>query len=160
MAKARWSRFPIWVVPRKILRKNSKTKLATPGRIAPASSPLKESTPWLRWMTMTVTMLLKPLKRLKLWRQILVHVEHQFFHLLQLAKLDEDLPDVAKSELKKETQDLIRFIFDHDMFREAMSSLQIGKCILWMLMDINVKFMLSTLVSYFIQSRRKENATR
>ena len=36
---------------------------------------------------------------------------------------------VGSSKLDKHTQDLVRLIFDHDMFKEAMATMEIGEFI-------------------------------
>ena len=52
--------------------------------------------------------------------------------MLQVAKLDEidGVKKVVKPcTLDKETQALIKLIFDQDMFKEAMATMEIGKCL-------------------------------
>lgn len=49
--------------------------------------------------------------------------------VFQLAKLDEidGTRVVLPCTLDKETQSLVKLIFDHDMFKEAMANLEIGQ---------------------------------
>lgn len=51
--------------------------------------------------------------------------------LTALDEVDAPPPSVTRQcSLDKPTQNLIKLIFDHDMFKSAMQSLEIGRCLL------------------------------
>lgn len=49
-----------------------------------------------------------------------------FFQNAKLDEIDGTVRNVADCSLDKPTQDLVKLIFDHDMFKEAMSAFNIG----------------------------------
>ena len=49
--------------------------------------------------------------------------------LTALDDVDAPVPVVKQCSLDKPTQNLMKLIFDHDMFQSAMQSMEIGVCV-------------------------------